>query len=88
MNIPKADLAFVGWMARAIREGVVSDLLAGNDAQCFTTNQYAEAYRKGSFASDLIPLTTELAEIHLRSLPDLVREVRPGIWAPVEEPAS
>lgn len=67
------------------RRKVVHALLAGNDAQCFTTDQYAEAYHQICHKGELerkrfwIEWLTELAPKHLRSVGMV--EVNPGIWA-------
>ena len=68
------------------RRKVVASLLAGNDTQCFTTEQYRDAYTRicnggdDRIMKELGSHPLELAEMHLRSLREL-REVRPGLWA-------
>lgn len=63
------------------RRKVIRHLLAGNDTQCFTTEQYLKAWHtvinhgKGNSI-----LYLALAEQHLRTAPHLVREVKPGVW--------
>lgn len=78
--------AFIGWCSRTVRRIMVARLLAGNDAQCFSTRQYADAYRASKWNSEVIAMTDELARQHLLSVPDAVREVRPDVWAAVEGP--
>lgn len=83
MTDAEAD-AFVGKLATSLRAGVARDLLRGNDVGCFTTEQYRAAYDRA------LPLPTIPEELrwfyvtpadHLRSIPGVVREVAPGIWA-------
>lgn len=68
------------------RRKVVKSLLAGNDVQCFTTQQYAEAYHRICHKDDQkhregwINWLTGLAPKHLRSLG--MKEVKPDVWAP------
>ncbi len=85
------DAEFNGLIAQlgmASRRKVVRSLLAGNDTQCFTTQQYAEAYHRICHQNDMahrdgwICYLIELAPKHLRSVG--MREVKPGLWT-VEE---
>lgn len=91
------DNEFMGLMAGLgmyQRRKVVKSLLAGNDTQCFTTEQYLDRYVKLCNSGDdrtmtgLGPHRLSLAEKHLRSLP--LVEVQPGVWTPAnrltEEP--
>ena len=87
-DLNKNDSALLRLITRAMREGVVRTLLAGNDAQCFSTEQYQEAYdRQDNKHRPVRALlwktnwTDGLAESHLRGMPDLVSEVSPGVWA-------
>lgn len=67
------------------RRKVVRALLAGNDAQCFTVDMYAQAYHRIAHNNDSdhknnwIKWLTKLAPQHLRSVGMV--EVNPGIWA-------
>lgn len=67
------------------RRKVVSALLAGNDTQCFSTQQYAAAYHRVAHNDDpkhrerWIEWLVKLAPKHLQSLG--MREVSPGVWA-------
>ena len=88
-DVGPKDLLLVGTIARAFREGAVERCLKGNDTQCFTTEQYQDAYDEENdkaFRTKCMPnrWANGLAEKHLRSLPDLVQEVRPGVWAAKE----
>jgi hypothetical protein len=68
------------------RRKVVRSLMIGNDAQCFTTRQYAEAYHrivhhddpdhKDGWIEYLVSLTPQ----HMKSVGMV--EVKPGVWAP------
>jgi len=77
-----------------VRRGVVRGLLAGNDCQCFGTEQYKAAWTREMDRLFKVrnPLPPELvwlpgvAEGQLRST-GLVREVEPGVWAPAERGA-
>ncbi len=79
---------FAAWMQRLLRESAVKRLLAGNDTGCFTTEQYQRAYDAETaevFKTGLVlPWPDGAAEKHLRSLADLIREVRPGVWSYLE----
>lgn len=82
---------------RPIRRSIVRSLLVGNDTLCFTTAQYADAYKRHRInrsptdptvqqGFDILQKTTpEWAAMHLRST-GLVREVQPGVWTINEEP--
>lgn len=69
------------------RRKVVAALLNGNDAQCFTTRQYAEAYHRICHDDDLerkedwLKCLTELTPIHMASVGFI--EVQPDVWAKV-----
>jgi hypothetical protein len=67
-------------LAMDCRRKVVSSLMAGNDAGCFTTQQYLDAYVRVIDRETPSIMDLALAEKHLRSLGDEVREVRPGVW--------
>ena len=86
-----------GMLAMHVRRKVVAALLAGNDTQCFTTEQYKAEYERqqpmpaGYGRSDVywrLDPTGDLARKHLLSLAELVREVRPGVWAAVDADAT
>jgi len=78
----KEEIDFVvGFIAMSIRVAVVQKLLAGNDSCCFTTDQYKAAYRE-HVGWDTC-WTYKSAEAHLRSVSELVNEVRPGLWMAV-----
>lgn len=80
---------------RKIRLGVVRSLLAGNDTQCFTTQQYTDMYHKRCHSNKDWEIMKEMPGIladwesgrvsrnHLESLSDVVREVKPNVWAPI-----
>lgn len=67
------------------RRKTVRSLLAGNDAQCFTSEQYARAYHKlchkddPQYKDNWIKWLITLAPKHLKSVG--MREVSPGVWA-------
>ena len=79
-GLDDADKSLLDFMTAIIRRDVVAGLLRGNDAGCFSTAQYVEAYQKSVWKSEVIPLQEALAVKHLRGLPHLVEEVRPGVW--------
>ncbi len=63
------------------RRKVIRHLLTGNDTQCFTTEEYMEAWHKViHHGKGTRILYLELAQRHLRTAPHLVREVGPGLW--------
>ena len=70
------------------RRKVVEFLLAGNDTQCFSTNQYAEAYHRiccnddPAHKENWLKYLMSLTPAHMRSVG--MTEVRPGVWARVE----
>lgn len=70
-----------GLLAMDCRKKVVGSLLAGNDAGCFSTEQYLAAYVRDIDKGFPGIMDVELARKHLRSLPEYVREVRPDVWA-------
>lgn len=84
------------WRAffRPYRADSVNALLTGNDTQCFTTEQYRRTYIERNPVSarqaELLRIPfdqlfgIEQARKHLLSMPDLVREVRPDVWAAVD----
>ncbi len=80
------DRSLINLICSAVRNGVVDNLMAGNDTQCFTTEQYHEAYLKSTSDGDFVAryFTLETARMHLRTN-RRVREVKPGIWTWVEE---
>lgn len=70
--------------AQAMRAEIACRLLAGNDTGCFSTEQYRQAYESrypiaGVTSEQLWAYITP--DSHLRSIPQAVREVAPGIWA-------
>jgi hypothetical protein len=84
-----------GLLALDIRKRVAKSLLAGNDTGCFTTEQYKTHYCNTAWKT--APPTvvrwqtnagTCLAVEHLRSIPETVREVSPGVWAAADEVAA
>lgn len=81
--------AFFGAIARGIRSEIAKGLLRGNDTCCFTTEQYKAAYNRR--LDKYLPDVSDehrwfyiTPEAHLRSIPRVVREVAPGVWAPAE----
>lgn len=77
--------ALMGAFAVSLRVETIHELLSGNDAGCFTTEQYQEQYQKSVNRSiPDVPLSLSLAHMHLERLPNLVHEVKPDVWAPVE----
>lgn len=82
------ERALVRRIQRIVRAGAARFLLAGNDAGCFTTAQYAEHYPRHLVRKFGVPegamrrfAGTDWAERFLLSIPHVVREVRPGVWA-------
>jgi hypothetical protein len=80
----------VEWFARnifvPIRRAVVRSLLAGNDACCFSAEQYRDAYlkygrEKLKFAGPMLAREGWEA-VHLQST-GLVREAEPGVWVAI-----
>lgn len=77
------------WFANAViiplRRSIVRSLLAGNDTQCFTTEQYKAAYEKETqrISKTSLPVMWDAipggAARHLQST-GLVEEVETGIW--------
>ena len=67
------------------RRKVVRALLVGNDAQCFTTEQYVAAYHRIAHKDDpehkagWLKWLTKLTPDHMESVGMV--EVRPGVWA-------
>lgn len=79
--------AFFGSLALAMRASIARGLLAGNDTGCFSTEQYATAYHRRHPVGDLTPEQLwhyVTPESHLKSIPNVVREVAPGVWAAAE----
>lgn len=70
---------------RIFNRGVVRLLLSGNDVGCFTTEQFARKADERWPSKLLPPLGLERARQHLLDLPEL-REVKPDVWAAVEQP--
>ena len=70
------------------RRKVVEALLTGNDVQCFSTEQYAEAYHRichndyPAHRDGWIRYLRGLTPQHMRSVG--MTEVRPGVWAKIE----
>ena len=66
------------------RRKVVRSLLAGNDAQCFTTRQYVESYHRichndnPENRENWLKWLTELVPQHMKSVGAV--EVHPGVW--------
>jgi hypothetical protein len=75
------------FIVRAFREGAVRRCLSGSDTGCFTVEDYMRAcdgaagQKKEIEKFPRLALSREWAVKHLRSLPDLVKEVRPGVWS-------
>ncbi len=70
----------IGMLAMDMRRKAVVSLLAGNDTQCFSTEQYQRAYERESRTPGWCwRLEDGLAKKHLLST-GLVREVKPGLW--------
>ena len=77
------------WFGRTViiplRRSIVRSLLAGNDTQCFTTEQYMRAYEKETnrICKTSLPVMWDAipggAAMHLQST-GLVEEVEAGIW--------
>ena len=73
-----------------IRKDAIKALLAGNDTQCFTTQQYREAYCRQGCMNGTTPdffdrvIGHDWARNNLKELPSLVKEVKPDVWAAVE----
>ena len=77
------------WFGRTfiipIRRSIVRSLLAGNDTQCFTTEQYMRAYEVETqrISKTTMPVMWDAipggAAMHLQST-GLVEEAEPGIW--------
>lgn len=77
--------AFFGNLMTAIRVGFVRQLLAGNDMQCFSTEQYRSMYAaKWKPPPGMPELQFDQAQSHLRHIPFL-REVSPDVWAMKEK---
>lgn len=87
MEEPKldaADLYFIGLLKRMARD-MVRGMLRGNDAQCFSTEQYQAVYRKQwPPPAGCDGLSLKNARSHLEEMPDIVREVKPDVWATTE----
>lgn len=80
----------LGLLALDTRAKVARSLLAGNDTGCFTTEQYKAAYEQQAWTiPNKLPWVMEdgscLAVSHLRSIPQVVREVSPGVWLSASE---
>lgn len=70
-----------GLLAMDVRRRTVKYLLAGNDTQCFTTQQYLDTYIREIDKGMPSIMDLELARKHLVSLAgDGVKEVRPDVW--------
>ena len=70
-------------LARHNAYRVCLSLMAGNDAQCFTTQQYREAFLRTSYGKGLECLFDHdkgLARHHLENLSGRVCEVKPDVW--------
>jgi hypothetical protein len=74
----------LGMYAMQKRREAVASLMAGNDTQCFTTEQYVDRYieqdgrLEAEFRAGHRRLIRELASMHLRSVG--AREVKPDLW--------
>lgn len=64
------------------RKKVVRALLYGNDCQCFTTEQYRMMWKRLINKGKQTFAWGDTARRHLQSVPELVREVSPDLWAP------
>ncbi len=62
----------------------VKFLLRGNDAGCFSTEQYAAAWRRVVNKGHDTLMPPELARKHLTCFTRLVEEVRPDVWAAIK----
>jgi uncharacterized protein with PIN domain len=86
--------AIVGMLLKENKRATVAALLAGNDTQCFTTQQYIEMYARlnwkgqeemgrrclsGLWSDDV---EETLAHKHLRTFRE-VREVKLDVWAAI-----
>lgn len=81
----EADMnRFFKRLALSTRVSVARKLLSGNDTGCFSTEQYRIAYEAqtpmGGITSEQLWFYIT-PESHLRSIPQAVREVAPGVWA-------
>ncbi len=89
------DVVFWQGFFRPFRMKAVRSLLVGNDTQCFTTEQYRQAYMTCNPLPErekillCIPreelFTAAGARKHLTALFDVVREVQSNLWTMVEE---
>ena len=89
---PEKDFDLVGWnrfmgpIIREIRVGLVRKLLAGNDTQCFSTEQYRESYSKSTWGNGVERMIDHgLARAHLLGLPDVVEELKPDVLRRIDE---
>ena len=88
---PEAELSgktveqLIGELGMYHRRLTVCSLLEGNDTCCFTTEQYKQAYEKVGKSPPWIWKMRggNLARHHLRSIPELVRELGNDLWAGV-----
>ncbi len=81
--------ALLRQLMRVNRKETVDRLLAGNDTQCFTTEQYGRLHAKLHWGKDveqgerwlLLRFDSDgcLARMHLRTY-DRVVEVKPDVW--------
>jgi hypothetical protein len=63
------------------RRRTAQSLISGNDTCCFTTQQYLDAYVLDINKGMPCLMDLPLARHHLESIPELVAEVRPDVWA-------
>jgi hypothetical protein len=78
------DSSLLGMIRRAARQETVSRLMAGNDAGCFTTQQYLETYcRQDNTGMAAKVMNAGTAAGHLADMvrDGLLTEVRPGVWS-------
>ena len=86
--------SLISQLAMSMRREAAQLLLAGNDLCCFTTAQYKAAYyrRENRTAEDAAyqaeiddrysrVIGKDWGRMHLESIPEVVREVKPDLWA-------
>ena len=79
------DNVVFNWCCEVIYLDTANKCMAGNNTQCFNLEQYTAMYEKGELASAVVPMTSALAEKHLRLLESrgYVRELKSGVWTVV-----
>ena len=70
-----------GLLAMDCRRQTAKSLLAGNDTQCFSTQQYLDTYIRDINKGDISLMNLVLARKHLESIPEIAVEVREDVWA-------